>query len=71
MKDKNIIREAEKILNVQEVKQAVKDMEDYAPIVAKMTMDIYKAFIGEGFTEEQAFTFAKDFTLVLMIRPTN
>lgn len=71
MKDKNIIREAEKILNVEEMKQAVKDMEDYASIVAKMTMDMYKAFIEEGFTEEQAFTFAKDFTLALMIRSSN
>lgn len=66
-KNKNIINEAEKILNLEVVKQAVKEIKDYVPYIAEMTMDMYKGFVKVGFTPEQAFIFAKDYTLRVLL----
>ena len=61
--DKKLINEANKIVEFEMLKEAVKEMAEYVPVIAKMTMDVYKGFLAEGFNEQQAFNFAKEFVL--------
>lgn len=62
-KNKDIINKANQILNMQLMKQAVEEMKEYVPYIAEMARDMYFAFRIEGFTEEQAYDFAKEYML--------
>lgn len=62
------ISEAEKVVNLSEVKRAIQDMKEYIPSIAEITMEMYKKFAEQGFNEEQAFNFAKECALKMLFR---
>lgn len=61
--EKKLIDQAEKILNMQVLKECVDELGEYVPAIAKMTMDMHKGLLEEGFNDRQAFEFAKEYTL--------
>lgn len=66
MQDK-FIREAEAAINIAEIKQLTEEMKKFIPSIAKLTMETYKSFIKEGFNEIQAFDFAKEYVLRMIL----
>mgnify|MGYP001289220355 CR=1 FL=1 len=66
MQDK-LIREAETAINTAEVKQATEELKEFMPSIAKLAMETYKSFIEEGFNEIQAFDFAKEYVLRMLL----
>lgn len=66
--NEKFIKEAETIVNISEINEQIEDFIRYIPSIAKLAMSIYIGFIREGFSEQQAFEFAKEISLKILLQ---
>jgi len=63
-----IVNDAENTLNIFAIKKSVEQLKDFAPQIAKLTKLFYEEQKKVGFTDAQAFEFAKEYSLKLLFQ---
>lgn len=66
MKDDNILNQAQQCVNVQAMKTALAQFKDFIPMITDLNKSLYDNMIEKGFSNEQAFDFACNYTLKIM-----
>lgn len=66
--NEKFIRDAEKIINLSQLKEETKTFIECIPTIAELAMAVHKGFIEKGFSEAQAFSFTKDYILKLLFQ---
>jgi hypothetical protein len=60
------IKQAEHALNIFELKESTEMFRDAIPEIVKVSRMIYDECIKQGYSEQQAFTFSKEYVFKLV-----
>lgn len=62
----NILNQAQQCVNVQMMKTALTQFKDFIPMITDLNKSLYDSMKEKGFSDQQAFEFACDYTLKIM-----